>query len=340
MTTLSKPHQLELLALMILNQNPKEGAAFFEKCPFTTQVALIELLLERLDTLSDEQSLIHVLSEATPVDFTSLCLTRFTRDQFLNLLQQLDMDHLDRLSMQLTNPLSVKTIRQYIFKMEYVPYLADSTVEMILRELMPTHFSPSHLHWLIHGCHSDVIEKILSNVSKSNAKYTREDLELTKYPREKYTAQLQNKFIETAIKLEQYGCISLWHGPADPVYRPLTVHDFDNPNEALQSVRDVLEVYTHYSEQTIQRILRELDNRALLPILAAGSDLFWDTIMNNCSTRLSEMLSEDTKTAVLLNQISLNDVHDSIEGLKQVSERLMKAGEIECRPTPIQPRRP
>lgn len=340
MTPLSKAHQTELLALILLNQNVRDGALFFSKCPVHTQIDLTTLLISHMDTLTNTESLIQSLNASMAIDLSSICLNRFSNDQFMSILQHSEMATIELILQGLSDPYIIKNLRQFIFKMEYLPNLTDSAVEMIMRELIPSHLKASDLPWLLNGCHTDVINKVLKNVSKRNAQDAREQLERIHGSNLDYTQKLQSQLIQTAIKLEQYGCLNLWHGPVEPIYVPLTVHDFDHPSGDLLSLQKALEVFTTYSDHTIQRILREIDNVTLLPLLAAGSDLFWETIMNQCSTRLSEMLSEDTKEAVLQHRINLSDVHESFESLKKLTEKLLHAGEIECRPTAVQPRRP
>ena len=87
----------------------------------------------------------------------------------------------------------------------------------------------------------------------------------------------------------------------------------------------VFEDIVKLSNQAVQRVLKEIDNRDLAVALKGSSEEVAEVIFRNISSRLQEMIKEDIQ---YMGPVRVRDVEEAQQKIVNVIRQLDDAGEI------------
>ncbi len=338
MTALSLRHRQELATLLVLNrQEQGAGSSMFEDLNLEYQQRICQMVFENPESLQAPEALLSQLQDLLPDQVLAAFLPKNPRENLLATLSGVKAEILEALANALEDehPQAARQVRSRVFKMEYLSKTPDASVEALMWELIPNHLSPFELHYLLCDQPPAVVDKVLKNVSRRNADYARQCLPKISPQLTDYRKKLQEALICTALKLDACGAIALYHGDCNPSNAPVSPHDLEDPTGLLLELHETMAVYRGYCDTCIQRILRETDNKTLATSLAVSDDEIWNKFINNCSTRLAEMIQNDLQYLVMQRGLYVTDIAEAVETLQHTTEALYRAGELDCRPIMI-----
>lgn len=108
------------------------------------------------------------------------------------------------------------------------------------------------------------------------------------------------------------------------ILETLEMRDVDLADE-IRSKMFVFEDISKLSNQAIQRVLKEVDNRELAVALKAATEEVKKIIFGNVSKRLEEMIREDME---FMGPVRVREVEESQQKIVNIIRRLEDAGEI------------